>query len=209
METQTKLPTKPFHESIIDALYRCMYRGEVLNLGQIIFETTIPKEHAEKVSTIYFKIADHFGIQDDHLKKKLQKEAEGFKEKSEEVSLEKLQSLPEKNLPVLNDLFSKAKDYCIFNFLPEKNVAITNQALSDFVIENKEVFKSGQNVFIVSHGHHPEYAIALLNIGDKVIDDTYSVDIMGNNYSSFYISTDAYKFIVSGNNFITPKKLLK
>lgn len=59
----TFVPTKPFHESIIDALKRANETQEIRTLCELIVHTKIPKNHQEIHDAVQKK--EKFGVMAD------------------------------------------------------------------------------------------------------------------------------------------------
>lgn len=81
-----KMQTKPFHESIVDAINNCENRGELLTLGKLLMATKIPKNHEEIIEAFKTQGKKH-ELTNALLEEKLSEEKKEseviFREKSE------------------------------------------------------------------------------------------------------------------------------
>lgn len=105
--------TRPFHETIVDAIGRCSSpsSGEILRLFQLIKDTKIPKGHGEIIAAINrffnFPGAEKWAREIREVKESLlaQKQASAKKAEGEKntVDLDRLQQEVEKLLALLKD----------------------------------------------------------------------------------------------------------
>ncbi len=74
-EDEAKTATRPFHESIVDALMNVQFRDQLNTLGTLIVATKIPKNHGNIVEAFMLQLDEFMARDKDGVIPKLEAEA--------------------------------------------------------------------------------------------------------------------------------------
>ncbi len=140
MQTTEQVVTRPFHETIVDAIHRCHphpAESQIWFLFELIKETKIPKGHDEIIEAIcqYFNTETARGWRDNSTIKEtlvslLVKQREALTksdDKKKSVNLDEIQQEMEKLLPLLKD---RQCGLMIFDELTQKRLQNLSELIS-------------------------------------------------------------------------------
>ena len=129
--------TRPFHETIVEAIQRCASGSEIMSLAQLIEATTIPKGHDEIIAAIDkffdFSGANRWTRQILEVKKSILKQKKASAEKSDKQKAINLDDLEEEAKKLLSLLENRQPGLMTWNGFMRERVEslhkLTSQAL--------------------------------------------------------------------------------